>query len=654
MKKSIKRSAFLCPFALVLLFISQNPLFAQYTAVENFMKEYPGENGVVSYAKEYFELSVGKDGISIVSTYEKQSTYFNENAHLYSSEEIGSSDFYKVSEIEAYSMVPENGKYNRENVTEFKTSSDQSDGVFFDDSKLTTFYFPNLQKNAQSVLKYKKTCNDPHLLPKVFLGSYFPIAKKEVELCIDKGIDVSYKLMNCDSLDISFSTYTKGNKTYMKWTANHIDAMDAEENAPSMLYNIPHIILYIRSYQEKDSVVNVFDNAQHFFEWSYGFVKEAIEPEFPSVKHFSDSLLSNTGTTLEKIKKTYAWVQDNIRYVAFEEGYAGFKPRLPDLVLSRRYGDCKDMAALLNKMLNSQNIKSYLAWVGTRDLPYQASEIAVPGIFNHVVVAAYDDDGKEYILDPTSNYLFLPYPSKAIQGKELVLCVDSIHFKIITAPKMAKETNTVNGEITMNISEGRSISGSGTYTQTGYLSMIFRDYYEYYNEDEKNKFVKNNVASGNNKFIITNLSHSDLALKQEPLVTRFDFSMADYIHLNGNETYVNLNIRKTNLNIVELKDRKYDLENDFNYLVNDRYILNIPAGYKVKYLPPDISFTADDYGFSFKYTSTSGQVVLERSLYVNYLLLPMEKIIEWNNFVKKLNAGCSETIVLSTEKVNGQ
>lgn len=650
MNISTKGKAYVKALLWLFFLIQYSSTYCQYSEVDDFTEEYPGENGVISFARDYIEIKVLKDGLSIIVSYEKQATFFNDNANLYSSSEIVYSDFYSVSDIEAYSMVPENGKYVRQDVKEFTNGNDQGDNVFFDDSKITSFYFPNLQKNAQSVLKYKKTCKDPHLLPGSYFASYLPVAKKEVEVCYDKGIEVSYRLFNCDSFDVKLITYSKGNKNYMKWTATHVDKVSLDEKAPPLLYQIPHIILYISSYKTKDTVIDVLSNGDSFFRWSYGFVKDAVEGEFKPVALFCDSLVNGISSPLEKIKKVYSWVQDNIRYVAFEEGYSGFKPRSPDLVLSRRYGDCKDMASLLNKMLRSQNIESYLAWVGTRDLPYNISEIPVPGTLNHIVVVAYDDAGNLYILDPTSDDLIIPFPSKQIQGKELMVCVDSNNHKIITAPVIDKTKNIMTCEMTMDITDGRQISGKGVYTLSGYFGMLFREYFANLKEDEKTKFVKANVAHGNNKFKIESLNHSPLVNKEEPFVNRFNYSLPEYCHLNNNETYVNLNISKNILDPVEIKDRRCGLENDFKYMTNERFILNIPEGYVVSHMPADDKFDSDDFGYSFNYTTSGKQVVLERSVYVEYLILPREKLSDWNNYVKKLNANCSETIVLILDK----
>jgi transglutaminase-like putative cysteine protease len=72
-----------------------------------------------------------------------------------------------------------------------------------------------------------------------------------------------------------------------------------------------------------------------------------------------------TGTTddIQKIKKIFNWVQHNIRYIAFEDGIAGFKPAKANDVLHKKYGDCKGMANLTRGLLQSLGYDARLCWI---------------------------------------------------------------------------------------------------------------------------------------------------------------------------------------------------------------------------------------------------------------------------------------------------
>lgn len=110
-------------------------------------------------------------------------------------------------------------------------------------------------------------------------------------------------------------------------------------------------------------------------------------------------------TGKEKIKKALSFVQGEIRYLGVELGVNSHKPRQPDDVVTKRFGDCKDKTLLLIAMLEPFGIKAYPALVSTyggRNLP---DELPSPSVFNHVITRV-ELDGQVYWLDPTRSLQF--------------------------------------------------------------------------------------------------------------------------------------------------------------------------------------------------------------------------------------------------------
>ncbi|RZK99397.1 MAG: hypothetical protein EOO89_31150, partial [Pedobacter sp.] len=117
------------------------------------------------------------------------------------------------------------------------------------------------------------------------------------------------------------------------------------------------------------------------------------------LKSIVDSIITGVTTTKEKTKRIYNWVQDHVKYVAFEDGYGGFIPRDANLVCDRRFGDCKDMANLLVKMLNMAGVSAHHTWIGTRDIPYSYNQIPTTNVDNHMI-AVFNDNGNVYLGGP--------------------------------------------------------------------------------------------------------------------------------------------------------------------------------------------------------------------------------------------------------------
>jgi hypothetical protein len=76
------------------------------------------------------------------------------------------------------------------------------------------------------------------------------------------------------------------------------------------------------------------------------FFSELSKNDTKSLQTILNQLVAGKSSDEEKVKSIYYWVQDNIRYIAFEEVIAGFKPEAAQTVFSNKYGDCKGMANL--------------------------------------------------------------------------------------------------------------------------------------------------------------------------------------------------------------------------------------------------------------------------------------------------------------------
>ena len=92
-------------------------------------------------------------------------------------------------------------------------------------------------------------------------------------------------------------------------------------------------------------------------------------------------------------------VQRDIRYLGIEVGPGSHAPTHPDVVIKRRFGDCKDKAMLVLTMLAALGVDAHAALVNSQG-SLKADAIAAPHGFNHVIVRATIDK-KHYWLDPT-------------------------------------------------------------------------------------------------------------------------------------------------------------------------------------------------------------------------------------------------------------
>lgn len=95
------------------------------------------------------------------------------------------------------------------------------------------------------------------------------------------------------------------------------------------------------------------------------------------------------------------WVQQEVRYFSVSIGENSHRPQTPDVVLKRRYGDCKDKSYLLISLLSELGIEARPVLLSATAPKLPARVLASPLWFNHVVVQIRID-GRDYYVDPTS------------------------------------------------------------------------------------------------------------------------------------------------------------------------------------------------------------------------------------------------------------
>lgn len=111
------------------------------------------------------------------------------------------------------------------------------------------------------------------------------------------------------------------------------------------------------------------------------------------------------------------WVRRNIRYAAVYLGPGGVVPHPAAAVLAKRYGDCKDHAALLQALLAAAGIEAGAALVNGDDA-YRLPGVPTLGVLNHVIVHL---PRLQLFLDPTAATVAGGYLPPGLLGKPVLL-----------------------------------------------------------------------------------------------------------------------------------------------------------------------------------------------------------------------------------------
>jgi transglutaminase-like putative cysteine protease len=593
---------------------------------------------------ESIKIELENERFSITKDINKKGKYLTSNKLFFANEYIPFDSFHEIEAIEAYTLLPESGK--KIPVDHIETKHEFDNGVFFSDQQIKSFVFPAVSKGAETVLKYKQRIKDPHFLGSFRFGSYAPTKTASLEIEFPKNVEIGYKTFHTDGYDIVFEKKETPKSYIYSWRGDNIKDFRKEENSLSPSYYIPHIILYIKEYQGKKGSVPVLSSVSDLYAWYRSLIKQISKQELKTVYKTAEMLAAAQTKKSDKAKAIFNWVQNNITYIAFEDGLGGFIPRNAETVCTKRYGDCKDMANLLYEMLNHVEIEAYHAWIGTRERPYLYDEVPTPIADNHMITAAIIENDTIF-LDATDSYVPYGMPSAFTQGKEALIGIDDENFIIKKVPiSNAKKSKTlVNTEL---ILLNDAVSAHQKRIFTGYEKVDFISDYTYNKDTKTNEeYLNTTLKLGNNKTAYTNIKLSDLEDRTNTLLLSFDLTLKNYAKNIAGRVFLNLNLdRSLAESDVDIEKQRYAKKIDYHFEKTFQTAVKIPEGYEALKLPEKQSFDSPEYGFEIAYEIIGDQVVMNKHIYVKTLVIDNNEFSKWNQFIKSLVKAYKKSITL--------
>jgi len=145
-------------------------------------------------------------------------------------------------------------------------------------------------------------------------------------------------------------------------------------------------------------------------------------------------------TQEQKAAAALHWVQNEVRYFSVSIGENSHRPQAPEVVIKKRYGDCKDKSYLLVSILTQMGIKASPVLIASHAPKIPLKVLASPEWFDHAIVRIEINE-HQYFVDPTITGQVSPLESlpTAMPGAAGLL-VDSATTDLITLPERSEVT----------------------------------------------------------------------------------------------------------------------------------------------------------------------------------------------------------------------
>lgn len=628
----------------ILLVLNNDPL----KELETIRARYPDEAAVITKKHQDYDIKRVGDSLVITVSHTEEMAFLGDNVSPYAKDQVYTSSFYQAQNVQAATLNPGRRKWEAIKVEDFRTIADDDNSVFYDDSEYISFTYPGIKKNTKSLLTYEAQINDPHFLGSDYFAAYVPVLDSKYTFTVDEGIKLKHHFFNIDSTKISQTTTTSEGRTTYTFQLKDVPKVTYEANALAFNYRASHMSSLIESYvNSKGETIQVLGDTDDLYKWYWSFIDGLKEENGEEVKKILRTIISPSDNELTKVKKVFYWVQNNVKYIAFEDGMRGFVPHNGDYVCTKRYGDCKDMASIIINMLYHAGIDAHYTWIGTRALPYKYTELPTASVDNHMI-ATYINNGEYFFLDATGQYQPFGLPTSMIQGKQALIGLDKDNYEIKAVPVIDKSQNVHQDIFSYKIKNG-GIVGSGEVTLEGYAKVF--NTYRLINSSKHatDDYLTRVLNRGNNKFFVENYNVKGLNDLDNPIKVAYDFRVEDYYREINGSIYFNMNLDKAFSNAKVDKDRVNAIEGEYKYFNKSTSNFEIPEGYEVSRLPKNTEFKGTLFGYLMDYKQEGNIITLNRDFYVDYLTMKPEDFVAWNEAIEKFTKDAKQIVILKKQ-----
>lgn len=444
-----------------------------------------------------------------------------------------------------------------------------------------------------------------------------------IEYRIGKAFALVYKI---DGDEKSIKVLENKRNTSFTFFPNHKPMYYYYPARPAHLFEPLHVMLRTlvvpKAFKDKPE--------DYFAQWYHSFTQNTSTLD-PHSKHIFDELCLGISDSLEITRTIFQFIRDKINYIGLFSGWDAFIPRDVNLVLSNRYGDCKNMAHLLCSALRYKGIEAYYGITASSNFQV---DMDFPGLSSgdHAICVARTG-GLWYFLDATYKSDKSLVPSPFIQGRNvLVVNGKSAFYKKV--PVLEPQNNTIVDSVELNFTQ-TPFKINWLRTSTGYNASVMNELELAVTKQEQPAYLKWMFD-----LISKNLNFSELSFYDGGTGT-------NKIKANGNiseNILQNLPSGQKLLftdfvmvpTMLESSNFKYEIRNQYCYRNEGYYRLLLPENWQPE------KFVSDSFGnrfmhFSYSMASSGENVVdLQVIFELKELTIPVSDLNEFDDFSKKV------------------
>jgi transglutaminase-like putative cysteine protease len=399
------------------------------------------------------------------------------------------------------------------------------------------------------------------------------------------------------------------NSIVYRWEVNNVPRMFDEQSMP------PYEEVLQRLF------VSTLPDWPAVSKWYWNLSQSHLDATTPEMKQQVRELTNGAAKDMDKVKALFYFVSNKIRYMGItpEKDRPGFEPHDVCITFDKKYGVCRDKAALLVSMLRLAGLNAYpvLVSVGT----HKDAEVPDP-FFNHAIAGVELEPGQVVLMDPTDENTRELLPASDRDQSYLVCRAggDTIRLSPIQPP----DENMLTIKTTGTLNADGVIEAKSELSFQGVNDDAYRNAFSKMKPDDERRFFEQRLkqAAPGLRLKSLKLIPADMRDVATGLRAELEFSVDGMTATGGGESVVSvpwigkrLGVLNFILDGTGLEKRKYPLKTEVTAGVQEDISLKLAGGFTgAAALPSPSSVDDDCVSYQQQFDAKDGSLECSRTL----------------------------------------
>ena len=391
-------------------------------------------------------------------------------------------------------------------------------------------------------------------------------------------------------------------------------------------------------------VVSTTPDWRAISKWYWELSKPHLETATPELKKTVADLTAGAKSDMDRVKALFYFVSQKIRYMGLtpEKDRPGFEPHDVCLTFDKKYGVCRDKAALLVAMLREAGLNAYpvLVNVGSK----KDKEVPDPG-FNHAIVGVELNKGEYTLMDPTDEHTRELLPT--YDGNQSYLVARPEGETVLTSAVESPEKNMMAIKTTGTLTSSGGLVAKSELALNGIYDNIVRNSFSMLKADDLRRgcetLLKKSLPGA--KLVSLKVTPENMQDMSTPVKITIEYSVDDVTVSGHGKSVVKVPWLSSGVSIFNmilgeaagLDQRKYPLLTQVTCGTDEQISLKLGEGFSGAFSMPVCEPVENDcLSYHRSFSMENGMLECSRSLKLKAVEFSPEQYAQLKKTLKEM------------------